>query len=346
MKFTVKFFLLLTIFAFAGLTAQQVVLQSARTNEPLSKVQIFNEAGKLLATSDIEGVIEKSDLEPAQNTYVLIYDGYKIASLNFTDFSKDIIKLNDRVREIEEVTIKTSNKAKYIVVRGHFNVYMTVNKELNVYADGIASYTFDNSTKKLRNAQVEQYRAFSIDQENADLKKTNTIAYQAFLKLPELENISKFEDPKSSKKNYKEFHSEETTKIQFEGQALEDKAINLFGYRFYDFRYKRVVAFLKESLNLRDLKEFDEQLFFKFKHKSEPAFHQMIKYANFVPVEISFAGEPVSGKLKLNPEKSSYSYEFWKAQGFPNMQPVFADFFKDKMIEQPNTLKKEVIGFL
>lgn len=331
--------LIALFFSVKGL-AQQIVFQSSRTAEPLAKVQIFTPGGTLLATSDVEGMVDRSELQPPQENYVLIYDGYKIASLKYADFSSNIIKLNDRIKDIEEVTIKSSDKSKFMVIRGHFNVYMTVNKDLNVYADGIASYTFDNTNKKLRNAQVEQYRAFSIDQENADLKKTNTIAYQAFLKLPDLDRISKMSDPKSSKKNYKEFHSDGSSKMQFDAKSLEDKEVSIFGYRFYDFVYKNIVSFSKETTNLRNFKEFDERMFFKFKHKSEPQFHQMVKYATFIPVEISFSDNVANAKLKLEPSKSSYSYEFWKAQGFPNMQPVFAEFFKNNFKEQPNSPRK------
>ncbi len=319
---------------------QQIIFQSARTADPLSKVQVFTESGTLLATSDIVGSIDRNEIEPPQDKYILIYDGYQIASLNHSDLVKEVIKLNDRVREIEEVTIKTSDKSKYMIVRGHFNVYMTVNKELNVYADGIATYTFDNNTRKLKSAQVEQYRAFSTGQDNAELKKTNTFAYEAFLKLPDLENVGRMPEFKEQQKKYREIKSSGSTKMEFKVQAMENKTINFFGYRMYDLRYNRTVGFQEESVNLRDFKEFDEQVFFKFKHKSEPDFHQMIKYATFVPVAISFSDQVTNTKLKLDPEKSFYSYEFWKANGFPNMQPVFAGFFKDKLKEQRNAGRK------
>lgn len=320
--------------------AQQVIFQSARTAEPLSNVQVFTPSGMLMATSDVQGAVDKSELQPAQENYILIYDGYKIASLKQTDFAADTIKLNDRIKEIAEVTIKSSGKRRYLVIRGHFNVYMTVNKELNVYADGIAAYTFDSTTKKLRNAQVEQYRAFSIDQAQENDKKTNTIAYQPFLKLPDLGKISTVTTLKNKKKNYYEVLSEKYTKMQYDAQALQDKALSIFGYRFYDFEYKNIISFSPGSKNLRDFKEFDERMFFKFKHKSEPHFHQMIRYSVFIPVEVSFADTISNKKLNLEPTKSSYSYDFWKAHGFPNMQPLFSDFFKESFKEQPNSRRK------
>ncbi len=320
--------------------AQTIQFLSSKTGDPLSKVMVFNSSGDILTSSDIEGKIQKSELMPIQEQYTLIYDGYNIGNLKKDDLNSEIIKLNDRVNEIETVIVKSNNKAKYVLVRGNFNVYLTVNKQLNVYADGIATYVFDNDSKKLRSMKIEQYRAFTKTTESQDRKKVASMVYDSFLQLPDLRNAGLMNEYKSQNKKYKELEDATTSKMQYNAAVLQDKPLNLFGYSFYDFVYLNLIHFNKGSIHLRDFTEFNEDVHFKVKHKSEPQYSQFIKYANFFPTEISFANEDRLPRIKLDPSKSFYHFDFWKAKGFPNMQPVFADFFKDSLKEQPNSVKK------
>ena len=84
--------------------AQTIQFVSSKTGDPLSKVMVFNNAGDILASSDIEGKIQKSDLMPIQEQYTLIYDGYTIGILKKDQLNAEIIKLDDRVSEIEPVS--------------------------------------------------------------------------------------------------------------------------------------------------------------------------------------------------------------------------------------------------
>ncbi|MBW8358675.1 MAG: hypothetical protein K0M63_02595 [Weeksellaceae bacterium] len=332
--------LFFTIFIVSITSGQTLKFVSARTAEPLSNVSVFTETGTLLTTSDVEGNIQKEALLPLKDRYVLVYESYDIGNLTSQDVDSETVKLEDRISEIQTVVI-SSKKAKYMTVRGHFHVYLTVNREFNVYADGIATYVYDNDTKKLKNVMVEQYRTFAKSDEDADSKKVASLVYEGFLQVPGLDEIGRIKDHKSNgKKNgYKEIQGIEETRMQIHRAALQEKGYTIFGYSFYDFEYLNSVSFTKGSMDLKDFTEFDEKLNFKIKHKSEPEFHQMIKYSKFIPVEVSFSNAPATSKLKLNPKKSSYTYEYWKAKGFPNMQPVFESFFKDSLKEGANTAK-------
>src|SRR5690606_30169080 len=126
------------------------------------------------------------------------------------------------------------------------------------------------------------------------------------------------------------------TMMQLNSAALQEKPFSIFGYSFYDFVYKSTVNFTKGSVNLRDFTGYNEQLAFKLKHKSEPDFHQMIKYATFIPQEIGFTDKPESNKVKLDPAKSYYSERYWEEVGFLNMQPVFSSFSGEGLHEGPN----------
>lgn len=337
-----KLFTTILFFCVGALTfAQSIQFISSKTGDPLSKVSVFNKNGDLLTSSDIEGKISKDELLPIQDSYILVYEGYTIANLKNSDFDAEIIKLTDRITSIDAVIIQKKGKAKYIYVRGNFNVYMTVNKQLNVYADGIATYIFDNSTKKLKSAKIEQYRSFLKEAKDSDRKKVATTVFQSFLELPNLEDSGKMNDAKYREKNhFKEIETTDKTKMQVFEKFLQEKDFGIFGYRFFDFQYLKDIEYTKSSKNLKDLVGYSQRMFFKLKHKSEPEFNQLIGYSNFIPSEISFGDNDNLPKIKLNPKQSFYHYEYWKAKGFPNMQPTFANFFKDSLEEQPNSAKK------
>lgn len=145
------------------INAQSITFISEKTNKPLPKISVFGKDGSIVAYSDIDGKIDKQSIKPDQEKFQLIYDNMSVATLSYADFDKEIIKVDDRIKDIERVIIKNNKPAKYIFVKGNFNSYVTVNNKLNCYTDGIITYIFDNETKKLKSADVEQYRAFRIE---------------------------------------------------------------------------------------------------------------------------------------------------------------------------------------
>lgn len=79
---------------------------SENSGKPLPKVSIFGKDGSILAYSDIDGKIDKKVIIPEQEKFQLIYENYPIATLSYTDFNNDIVKLNDVVKEIETIVLK------------------------------------------------------------------------------------------------------------------------------------------------------------------------------------------------------------------------------------------------
>jgi hypothetical protein len=99
-------------------------------------------------------------LPQSQEKFQIVYNNFPVANLSYADLDKGVIKINDKVKEIETVVIKNSKPAKYIIVSGNFNAYVTMNNRLNSYTDGIITYVFDNKTKKLKSTNIQQYRIF------------------------------------------------------------------------------------------------------------------------------------------------------------------------------------------
>ena len=81
----------LCIILFSLFNAQNISFVSEKTGEPLPKVVVFGKDGNILATSDIDGKIEKSSVSPEQEKFQLVYDNISIATLSFNEINKDVV---------------------------------------------------------------------------------------------------------------------------------------------------------------------------------------------------------------------------------------------------------------
>jgi len=331
--------LALLIFLFGFIQAQTITFVSDQTNKPLPKVSVFGNDGSILAFSDIDGKIDKQQLDPSKEKFQLVYNNFPVATLSYSDFSQEVIKINDQVKEIETVVIKNTKPAKYIFIKGNFNAYVTVNNKLNSYADGIVTYIFDNKTKKLKSTNVEQYRVYRLNIKN-EKKETASWDYGNSLQLPKLKNVGNPEEYITKRNAIKELKGDRKDQIEVTGAALQEKEFSLFGFRFYDIRTILNMSFEKGSeKTLKDFLEYNEVAFVKLKHKSEPNYNQIILYNNFYPTEFSFSNDNDIEKVKFDKDNSSYQTKFWQEPSFPNMQIIFSSFFKDDLKEQPNKTK-------
>ncbi len=329
--------LLFLTFAFTFFNAQTVTFISEKTNKPLPKVSVFGKDGSIVAYSDIDGKIDKNLIKPDQEKFQLVYDNFPVATLSYADFEKEIIKVDDKIRNIEPVVIKNNKPAKYIFVKGNFNAYVTVNNKLNCYADGIVTYIFDNKTKKLKATNVEQYRIYRLEDPSFDKKQTGMWDYQSMLRLPEMKEIGNILEYKKKNSVIKELKGQQKDQIEITGEALQEKEFALFGYRFFDLKTIINAAYGKDAQKtLRDLLEYNEIAFLKLKHKSEPEYNQLIVYRNFYPAELDFKNENDTEKNKFNLKNSSYTTKYWENADFPNMQSVFSSYFGDKLQEKQN----------
>jgi hypothetical protein len=320
------------------INAQTITFISENTNKPLPKVSVFGKDGSILAYSDIDGKIDKQALTPSQEKFQLIYDNYPVATLSYSDFDKEVIKVDDKVREIEAVVIKNNKPAKYVFVKGNFNTYVTLNNKLNCYADGVVTYIFDNTSKKLKSIHIEQYRIFRLENVNMDRKQLSSWDYGTFLEVPKIKNVGNVEEYKTKNTRFKELKGTRKDEVEITGEALQKKEFALFGYRFFDFRSILNIAYEKDSKKtLKDLLEYNEIEFLKLKHKSEPEYNAVVVYSNFYPTELDFGNNNDIEKIKFDTNKSSYQNNFWEDSSFPNMQTVFSSYFKDDLKEKQNS---------
>lgn len=317
--------------------AQTTTFLSEKTNQPLPKVSVFGKDGSIVAHSDIDGKIERNSLTPSQEKFQLVYENLLLGTFSYAELDKDVVKLNDRVKDIEAVIIKNNKPAKYVLIKGNFNAYVTLNNKLNCYVDGIASYVFDNKTKKVKSLNIEQYRIFRLEGAKNEKKEMGSWDYNSFLELPKLKSVGNIEEYKQKNTKVKELKGTSKDEIEITGEALQEKEFAFFGYRFFDVRGIINISYEKDSKKtLRDLLESNEIAFIKLKHKSEPNYNQVIIYKNFYPTELDFSDNNNVTKVKYDKDISNYKTNYWQDGSFPNMQTIFSSFFKDHLKEKEN----------
>ncbi len=328
---------LLFILLFNYISAQTTTFLSEKTNQPLPKVSVFGKDGSILAYSDIDGKIERKNITLSNEKFQLVYENLLLGTFSYTELDKDIVKLNDRVKDIEAVVIKSSKPAKYALVKGNFNGYVTLNNKLNCYVDGIVTYVFDNKTNKVKSTNIEQYRIFRLEGAKNEKKEMSSWDYNSFLELPKLKSVGNIEEYKQKNTKVKELKSTSKDEIEITGEALQEKELAFFGYRFFDIRGIVNISYEKNSKKtLRDLLESNEIAFIKLKHKSEADYNQVIIYRNFYPAEINFSDSNDVIKVKYDKNISQYTTNYWLDPAFPNMQIIFSSFFKEDLREKEN----------
>lgn len=330
---TKKFFLLIFVLLLQVAYAQSITFVSEKNSKPLPKVSVFAKDGSIVAYSDIDGKIDKQLLKPDQEKFQLVYDNVSVATLSYSDFSQDVIKINDRVKDIEAVVIKNEKPAKYILIKGNFNAYVTVNNQLKSYADGIVTYIFDNKTKKLKSTNVEQYRIFSLQTE----VNGSFLSYTAGLEIPKLKYVGTPEEYETGKKNFKELKGDKSDQVEIIDRIGSEKGSTAFGITLYDFKKIINLSFEKESRKtLRDFLEYSDVRYSKIKYKEKPDPKQLALYNNFYVTEYSLSNDKDVKKVRFDKSNSNYETSYWQDPSFPNMQKVFSSFFKDDLKEKPN----------
>lgn len=328
---------LLLVLLLSFVSAQTTTFLSEKTNQPLPKVSVFGKDGSIVAYSDIDGKIERKTLTPSQEKFQLVYENISLGTFSYAELDKDVVKLNDRVKDIEAVVIKNNKPAKYVLVKGNFNAYVTLNNKLNCYVDGIVTYVFDNKTKKVKSTNIEQYRIFRLEGAKNEKKEMSSWDYNSFLDLPKLKSVGNIEEYKQKNTKVKELKGTTKDEIEITGEALQEKEFAFFGYRFFDVRGIINISYEKDSKKtLRDLLESNEIAFIKLKHKTEPNYNQVIVYRNFHPTELDFSDNNDVEKVKYDKNVSNYKTKYWQDASFPNMQTIFSSFFKEDLKEKEN----------
>lgn len=325
-KLTILLLILMNI-----LNAQSIQFLSKTTDQPLPKVSVLGKDGSILAYSDIEGKINRDVITQDQEEFQLIYDNESIAKLPYSAFEKSIIKLNDRVKDIEPVIIKKGDQAKYIHVTGNFTTYVTLDQRLNCYADGIVTYIFDRESGKLKSKNVLQYRVFEYKNATNDQKKVATYDYNAFLEIPNLKSAGNYKTYKKTNKSFKELKGIDNDILE-QNLGGDDHVLSLFGYKISFKGYRKNIAFTKNSdKTIQDILNYNEVKKIEVKHKTEENFTDVTSYENFYVTEVDYNNDKKLKNVSFKKNKSNFTEKYWDNPYFPNLQIVFSSYFRDDL---------------
>lgn len=341
-----KTYCVLTILLSLLINAQNIKVIDTNS-KPLSNVLVFDKEGNLLSKTDIEGNFDKKSIEPLQNSYIFKQENAFEDTINSKEFVNDTIVLNNRVVQISEVIISTVSNPNYVVIRGYFNNYITLNNQLNCYVDGIVEYTFDNKTKEYINSNIVEYRTFVSKEKSNDRKEVSTFSFDTMVRIPELEKITQLEKLKNKKdvvfKTYIDVKTDKTD-IQYTSLRLQDKVVKLFGYLFTEGSSVSMFSFSKTKNYdlIKNLDYFNHTYQINLKHKTEENYNVFKGYSNFYPEKIYYLKDKKkNGKVKLNRNKSNFSDDYWKNSILESTYNTFSNFFKTDLVEQPNSFKSK-----
>ena len=310
-------------------SAQTIQFISKNTNDPLPQVSVIGKDGDILAYSDIEGKINKELITKDQEEFQLIYENESLAKLPYSAFDNSIIKLNDRVKNIETVVIKKGGQAKYIHVTGNFVTYVTLNKGLNSYADGIVTYIFDRETGKLNSTNVLQYRIYENKSATNEKKKVATYDYGAFLTVPKLKEVVNLNKTTT---NLKELKGTDKDVIEQTLMKGEDHVVAFLGYRLVFKNEILNLAFTKDSnKTLQDILSYSKVLNLELKHKTEENFTAVTTYENFYVTDIDYNSSKKVESVSFKRNKSNYKEKYWDNANFPNLQIIFSSYFREDL---------------
>ncbi len=152
---------LILITFFCSLNAQVYVFDSY-SNSPVSNVKIFSKEGRILATSNINGEINISEVAFSKNDSIEIYHSNYISQrmiwTEFREMSK--IYLNpDSVTNLREV-ILTTKKSEYLLLKGYFMTYQIIDDVPVSFSDGIVEYYINLNKGKVADTRILESRTF------------------------------------------------------------------------------------------------------------------------------------------------------------------------------------------
>lgn len=336
--------LILLLFFSNFFLSQTIQFVSSNSGSPLPQVFIYDVSGKIITESDIDGKINVDQLKPFQEKYILYYENYKIGELTNNDLNKDNFKLNDRVKNLELLSIIDNTKAKFIYLKGNFNTNVTINGYTNAYADGMVTHVFDNQKKKYLYTVIDQYRVYKrtdVDYDNKILADDD-FGNNLRILTPKIlaSNLSAY------KKNSKDYTYNETSTtnkdvIELKATRFDDKIKKILGYWFTQAKADYILSYDKESKrHIRDFIDARVLISVKIKRRVEPEFHQMKVYQNFYATDLSYGNQELKTITKFKHYQSYYKNQYWNSDDFPKMTNVLNNFYKGKFEEKENKFGK------
>ena len=153
----------------------QIKIVDSLSKNPISGVNIYTDAGMLIGSSDLNGLVYLDSLSDYHSkTISLNHISYLNLEISNAAFIKSsMIQMHARSVALDEVPALDRKQYDYVVLKGYFRNYETFNNRSRYLYDGIISYYIPiNKNKGKTKMEMHQYRLFSNKEANQELKDT------------------------------------------------------------------------------------------------------------------------------------------------------------------------------
>lgn len=157
-------FLLILLFA-GQIVSSQTRLTDRQDNSPIPFAQLFSEGGRLVGTSNINGVINLNSLSKfiIGNDHIIVeHISYNSLSIAYDSLKNmDTLYLNERAVFLPEVTVSAPpGKPDILVLKGYYRSYQLEDSIPKYYTDGIVEYFISLGKKRPLRMNVLEHRTF------------------------------------------------------------------------------------------------------------------------------------------------------------------------------------------
>lgn len=290
-----KHFLFLILISFIG--KSQVLILDNTSQKPISNVEVFNNKGILLTTTNENGEIDLIKEEDFPVTFShFLYHNFESKS-----FSK-VVNLSPKSIILNDVVVK-GNPNKYIIIEGYYRGFQTKNDTLDVFADAKIKWIISTREKESVGYEILASR-FLLSKKYKYYKQGKVFFGMRLNTLPHLQT-----DFKNFTKNTNalvSFHYEENNGFEKEIKFLGNSS--------------KIILNQDEILSTSENFPFENLIFYNHKHKLILTPKKSIvsmKYEaidEFLPDKIVFSNElPKNIQKKiLIFNRSNFSTNFWE----------------------------------
>ncbi len=160
----ISFFLILTLIGNFAIGQTHII--DKQDHSPIPFAQLFSEGGRLVGTSNINGIIDVSNLSKfvykSTNVIYIQHISYNNLSVPYDSLKNtDTLYLNEKPVFLPEVTVTAkSAKPDILVLKGYFRSYQLEDSVPKYYVDGIVEYFISLKNKKPLKMKVLDHRSY------------------------------------------------------------------------------------------------------------------------------------------------------------------------------------------
>ncbi len=347
MKFKLLKIALFLILMFAGNFAiGQIRLIDRQNNSPIPFAQLFSAGGRLVGTSNINGVVNVRNLSKFLNDssrIVIEHISYNNLSIPFDSLKNiDTLRLSERRILLPEVTVGVKPKSPDILVlKGYFRSYQLEDSIPKYYTEGIVEYFISLGKKKPLRMKVLEHRSFRNEELVKKEKPRATMVIMVAAGVPYIYSLTALQEldksyslKRLSENEYDIKHDSAVVGIVRISKPLNLIQVNvdliapqkaktekLFNYISKiehiditaNYSFQKLSDLSKENLESR--KEYRR---IYFKHKKEKKFTKIDVIDEFYVLKKWYLSKADLRNIKTStnfglPESTSYTYDYWKS---------------------------------